>query len=624
MFAFHRLSRYPLTLYVTTPLSSIQASWWQQAQYPYLLMFLLLAGCFGIYRWTLDRQIAWELEREHAGRSSRLAASAMENTIEGIMITDADGCVVSVNNAFVRITGYTAEEAIGRPPKMFSSGQHDDAFYADMWGKLHEAGYWQGEISDRRKNGEIYAELLSMTAVRANNQAVTHYVGVFNDISQYKDYEARLEFLANHDPLTRLPNRILLHDRLEEAVVRAKRQDEMVCVIFIDLDQFKVINDSLGHGIGDKLLQEVTLRLLANVRESDTVGRLGGDEFTVILEQLRNTDEATLIAQQLLESLTTPMKIEDHQLYISGSIGISIYPQDGADVPTLLKHADTAMYRAKEEGRNRYKFFSADMNLRAQEFMVMANSLHAALEKNELFLEYQPRIDLSNNKIVGVEALLRWNHPTLGRIPPDKFIPLAEETGLIIPIGEWVIRTACRQGKAWIDAGYALQMAVNLSVRQFRKQGLVDCILETAGKTGYPLHMLEVEITESLMMHDPQSVEATLEELSGRGIRIAIDDFGTGYSSLNYLKQFPIDYVKIDKSFVQDIPDDQDSVAIVRTIIAMAKNLRLSLIAEGVETEQQRDLLRAEGCEEAQGDYFSRPIPASAMDAFIAKFGIAS
>lgn len=615
VFAYRRIQGYPLTAFATQPLSNLRAAWWNHAQYTFGLMFLLLAGGWTIYVWTVRRQLVWEREREEAERSSRLAAHAMENTIEGIMITDRDGNTVFVNQAFTTITGYSPDEVIGNKPRMLRSGHHDKAFYDQMWRMLHEAGHWQGEIWDRRKNGELYAELLSISAVRGDGGEATHYVGVFNDISRYKDYEARLEFLANHDPLTRLPNRILLNDRLDEAIHRAERGGSIICVMFIDLDHFKMINDSLGHGVGDRLLQEVASRLSGEVRKSDTVARLGGDEFNIVLEQIRNTGEAVIVAQKLLAALMRPIVIDEHQLYISASIGIGFYPQDGSDAQTLLKHADTAMYRAKAEGRNRYKFFSSDMNEGAHEFMVMANSLHAALERNEIYLEYQPRIDFATGQITGVEALVRWNHPELGLVPPARFIPLAEETGLIVPIGDWVIESACRQGKAWLDAGMPLRIAVNLSTRQFRVPGLSSRIAGIAKQCGLPLELLEVEITESLMMHDPASATQTLEAISRNGIKIALDDFGTGYSSLSYLKQFPIDYIKVDRSFVSDIPQDSGGVAIVRTIIAMAQSLGLAVVAEGVETVEQYEFLQREGCSEAQGYYFSHPVsPARIID----------
>jgi len=614
VFAFHRLANYPVTFFVATPASNLWAVWWNQARFTYLLMGVLLAGSAAIYLWMRSRQIAWEHEREQSESSARLAASAMANTIEGIIITDAAGNIVSVNQAFTAITGYASEEVVGRKPSVLASGHHGELFYADMWKTLSEDGHWQGEVWDRRKNGEMYAELLSISAVRSPRGEITHYVGVFNDISQYKDYEARLEHLANHDALTGLPNRVLLNDRIEEALARARRSNGMVCVMFIDLDHFKHVNDSLGHAIGDRLLKEVAARLQSCVRESDTVARLGGDEFTIVLECLGHPDEASLVVRKLHDALAQPVAIDEHQLYVSTSIGISFFPQDGQDAATLLQHADTAMYRAKEEGRDRHKFYASDMNQRAQEFITMANSLHAALDRGEFFLEYQPRVDLDGGGIVGAEALVRWQHPELGRIPPDKFIPLAEETGLINGIGDWVLRTACTQGRRWHDAGFPVRIGVNLSARQFRKQDFVERLLAVLAQTGFPAAMLDLEITESLMMHDPDSARRILDRLSALGLTIALDDFGTGYSSLSYLKQFPIDCVKIDRSFIRDIPGDADSTAIVKTIIAMARNLRLSLIAEGVETAEQCAHLRAEGCDEAQGYFFSRPLSAPDLE----------
>jgi diguanylate cyclase (GGDEF)-like protein/PAS domain S-box-containing protein len=586
-----------------------------------ILLGLLLACCAAVYRYGINLQLAAAAERSEADQKFQLAAHAMENTMDGVMIVDDKKHIVAVNKGFVSITGYAAADVIGHTPRMLRSKHHTKEFYKDLWRTLRETGHWQGEIQDTRKGGEKYTQLLNLSAVRIAGQQVTHYVGAFNDVSQYKDYESALEFLANHDPLTNLPNRILLNNRLQEALDRAQERNTSVCVMFVDLDRFKVINDSLGHEVGDRVLQKVAKRLLSGIHPADVVARLGGDEFTIAIERLNGgTEEAALIAQRLLDALLNPMQIDGHQLYISASIGISFYPQDGKDANTLLKHADTAMYRAKEEGRDKFKFFSADMNSRAHEFMVMANSLRLALEKKQLAIEYQPRVDLASGRIVGVEALLRWHHPELGLISPERFIPLAEDTGLIVPIGEWVIRSACRQGKIWMDAGYPLQVAVNLSIRQFRKEGLVQFIADAVREAGYKTELLEVEITESLMMDDPESIKATLTALRDRGIKVALDDFGTGYSSLGYLKQFPLEYVKIDKSFVRDTPDDPDSVAIVKTIIAMAKNLRLSLIAEGIETERQRDLLCAEGCDAAQGFYFSRSVPADEILPLLAKF----
>ena len=610
---FNRLTGHKATFLVSVPLTGPLARWWEQLKMLYLLMLFLFGGILVIYVWMVRRQEQTEVEQGRAEQKIRLAANAMENAVEGIIITDRETRIVSVNRAFTEITGYTEAEAIGNTPTALHSGLQDQSFYEEMWRHLHDKGRWEGEISNRRKNGEIYTELLSISAIRDESGEVTHYVGVFNDISQSKDYEARLNFLANHDPLTRLPNRSLLNDRIEEAIHRGHSKHSLVCVLIMDLDRFKVVNDSLGHAVGDQLLLAVAARLQQTVREFDTVARLGGDEFTVVLEDVLHTADAAYIAQKLLDALRAPFVVDGHELFTSASLGIGCYPQDGDDVATLIKHADTALYRAKEE-RNCFRFFSSDMNLQAQEIMVMANSMHGALERSEIFVEYQPRVAMASGKIVGVEALARWNHPQLGLVPPVRFIPMAEETGLIVGIGEWILAEACRQGRHWQDAGHPIRVGVNLSARQFLQAGFVKNVLAIVNSSGFDRQLLELEITESLMMNDPDSIRAALDEFVANGIRIAIDDFGTGYSSLSYLKRFPISYVKIDRAFVMDLPHDSDSVAIVRTIIAMAKSLRLQLIAEGVETDEQLELLCAEGCEEAQGFLFSHAVPAPDID----------
>jgi diguanylate cyclase (GGDEF)-like protein/PAS domain S-box-containing protein len=619
MAVYNRLDRHPLTFSISIPVENPLGRWWNQVKPLYLFVVILFGGVLLVYLWMVRRQRATEQESELAEQQLTLAANAMENTIEGIMISDSENRIVSVNKAFSDITGYSREEVIGNQPTFLHSGHHNQVFYAEMWKSLHQHGRWEGEITNRRKNGELYTELLSISVIKSEDGAISHFVGVFNDISQSKHYEERLEFLAHHDPLTNLPNRFLLHDRLEEAIVRAQRSESLVFVLFMDLDRFKVINDSLGHDMGDRLLQLVATRLQTAIRDTDTVARLGGDEFTIILEQMHNTEDTAIVAQKLLDSLVTPVVIGDHQLFTSASIGISCFPRDGHDVATLLKHADTALYRAKEE-RNKFKFFSSVMNIQAQEFMAMANSLHGALENNQIYLDYQPRINLVTGCISGVEALARWRHPVLGLVPPDKFIPLAEETGLIVAIGDWILREACNQGRRWQEAGYPLRVGVNLSTRQFRKQQFASEFLAIVAETGFDRELLEVEITESLMMHDPDSTKRILDELATHNVRIAIDDFGTGYSSLYYLRSFPIHYLKIDRSFMHDVPNNANNTEIVRTIISMAKNLRLALIAEGVETVDQLAMLMAESCEEVQGFLLSQPVAASEIPALVQRY----
>lgn len=550
-------------------------------------------------------------ERKHEEEQLRLSAKAFESIADGIIVTDAQRRLVSVNHAFSAITGYPPEEILGKTPRFLQSGRHDAAFYAAMWQEIDRNGHWRGEIWDRRKNGEIYPELLSISAVKEAAGAITHYVGVFTDISSLKRYEARLLHQAHHDALTGLPNRVLFQERFHEAIGRAKRHGHEIAVIFLDLDRFKNINDSVGHAVGDLLLEAVAKRLTASVRETDTVARVGGDEFAVLLVAINDNQAAAKVARKLLDALARPYQLAGHEFFISASIGISCYPHDAIEPETLFKNADAAMYRAKAEGRNNYQFFSEEMNARALEALMMGNSLRLALERREFLLHYQPQYDLKSGRITGVEALIRWLHPELGMVSPARFIPLAEEIGLIEPIGEWVLETACRQMRAWQDAQLPLQrVAVNLSARQFRNPDLSQRIAGILHENRLPAHYLELEVTESMVMQNPADATGVLSRLKAMGITIAVDDFGTGYSSLSYLKRLPIDLLKIDQSFVRGVPKDADDAAIIRAIIAMAHSLDLRLIAEGIETSEQRAFLEREGCEEGQGYLFSKPVPA--------------
>ncbi|MDE2089528.1 MAG: EAL domain-containing protein [Gammaproteobacteria bacterium] len=557
-------------------------------------------------------------EREKAEEYLRLAANALENTADGVTITDAERRIVFINKAFSIITGHTLEEVSNKTPERVLTDRPETSAHAAIENALRETGCWRGEISARRKNGEIYPALLSISAVRDVMGSVTHYVGVFNDISTYKQFEERMKFLAHHDALTQLPNRVMLQGRFRETANRAERYEKQAALLFIDLDRFKTINDSLGHSVGDLLLQSVAVRLSEGVRKIDTVVRLGGDEFVILLDDLPEIQDAASIAQKLLDVLARPFMLAGHKLYVSGSIGISCYPRDGTDLEALLRNADAAMYRAKDLGRNTYQFFSNEMNVRAFETLVLANSLHAALERKEFLLEYQPRVDLRTGKITGVEALIRWQHPELGVLAPAQFVSLAEETGLISAIGEWALRTACLQARAWSVSGHGpLRMAVNLSARQFSQPDILQRIITVLDETGLEPPSLEIEITESMMMGDTETTEKVLNELSALGVMITIDDFGTSYSSLSSLKHFPIDYLKIDQFFVRDVPNDLDDVAIVRAIIAMAKSLKLRVIAEGIETQAQHEFFTEEACEEGQGYYFSRPMNARAISALL-------
>jgi diguanylate cyclase (GGDEF)-like protein/PAS domain S-box-containing protein len=557
-------------------------------------------------------------ERVQADEKLRLAANALENSAESVMISDASGQIVSVNKAFTTMTGYSLDQVVGESPEFLRSDEHDAAFYAQLWDTVQKTGHWQGEIWGKRSNGEIYPQGISISQVKDKVGRSSHYVSVSSDISKYKQYEARLAFLAHHDALTDLPNRFAFETHLREVLSRARRDGNVVALMFIDLDQFKIINDSLGHVVGDMLLKAAAQRLTGCVRQTDLVARLGGDEFVVVLNGVKSSQEVAKVADKLISVLAQPFLVGGHELSISGSIGVSRYPQDGAEADVLLKNADAAMYRAKELGRNNYQFFCVDMSVDVVKQLAMTNSLRLALNQKQFVLHYQPRIDLDSRRITGVEALIRWQHPKRGLVAPAHFIPLAEEIGLIGPLGEWVLRTACKQAKVWHESGLPqVRMAVNLSARQFRQPDFARQIASILAETGLDAGLLELEITESMVMQDLEKTKAILWELKDLRIAIAIDDFGTGHSSLAYLKRFPVDYLKIDRSFVRDLPGDLEDAAITKAIIALGKSLKLRVIAEGVETRSQQSFLELHGCDEGQGYLISRPLAASDMEVFL-------
>ncbi len=549
---------------------------------------------------------------EKAGEQLQLAAQVFENSRDAITITDSRGTIIAVNEAFTAITGYPAAEIIGKNPKILQSGRHDAEYYRVMWAAIRENGYWQGEIWNKRKNGEIYPEWLKITAVKNRSQITTNYIAVFSDISDDVRAAERIQRLAYYDTLTDLPNRALLSDRLDLAIAHAKRAGCKCAVLFLDMDRFKNINDALGHSIGDQLLQSVAIRLKECVREVDTVARMGGDEFVVILDGMAETDSIMPVARKILHSLSQPYEVEGHSIRATPSIGISVYPDDGADHESLIMSADSAMYHAKENGRNDFRFFTPDMKTRVEEKLFIESDLRKALELDQFVLHYQPQVDIKTGHIVGAEALVRWNHPVAGLISPAKFIPVAEESGLIIPLGEWILNEACRQNLAWQKAGLPpVSIAINLSAVQFRQQNLCRLINDTLNNTRLEPHYLELELTEGLVMSNTESAVETLNCFKEMGVHISIDDFGTGYSSLSYLKHFPIDYLKIDQSFVRDITTNPDDAAITTAIINMAQGLNLRTIAEGVETAEQLTFLRLHSCDVVQGYYFSKPVPAA-------------
>jgi diguanylate cyclase (GGDEF)-like protein/PAS domain S-box-containing protein len=686
-----------------------------------------------------NQQLASEFEeRRQAEERHHLQAAALAAAANAIVITDHEGKIVWVNRAFTGMTGYSEEDVLGKNARVLKSGEQSDSYYANLWSTISSGTVWQGEIVNRRKDGSIYTEEMTITPVtgdadnlvnryfiamkqditerkqieRALRQAEEKYraifedavVGIFRstpgghyidvnpamarmlgydsagelvanitdisrqvyvdpnrreelkrllreqgtvkhfeyaiyrrdgtklwfseniraisedgvvvayegtneDITDRKVAEERVQYLAYFDALTGLPNRTLLQDRLTKALADARRQKYKIALLFLDLDRFKDINDSLGHSVGDLFLQEVAERLKRFAREQDTVSRLGGDEFLIMLTHISDISDAAVAAERLMDVMTTGFVVQGHSLNVSCSIGISIFPEQGADCETLIKNADAAMYGAKESGRNNFRFFAEHMNARAAERLTLENSLRQALGKNELFLVYQPQMDIATGMITGLEALLRWQHPELGLIPPDQFIRIAENSGLIVPIGEWVLRTACRQSRTWQDDGIpAVSVAVNVSAVQFRQEGFCQLIRKVLDETGLAPQYLELELTESLLLANAEVTFSVLQELKDMGVTLAIDDFGTGYSSFNYLRQFRVSKLKIDRSFIRDIAVNPDDAAITTAIISMAKSLNLRVIAEGVENDAQMSFLRAHQCDEIQGYYFCKPL----------------
>ena len=548
--------------------------------------------------------------RRRSEEQMRLLARVFENTVEGILVTDTQGVIQMVNRAFSDITGFSSLEAVGSTPRLLNSRRHPPEFFAQMWRELEEKGHWQGEIWNRRKNGEAFPEWLTITAIKDAQGRTAHFVGVFHDITEAKRSQEQISYQAYHDALTGLPNRMLFNDRLRVALAQAQRRGRGLSILFLDLDNFKTINDSLGHATGDLLLQQVAKRLVRWVREEDTVARLGGDEFIMLLSAVGEPDAAVQVAERILESLAEPLVIGDQELFITASIGITIFPHDGLEPETLVANADLAMYRAKGEGRNNYMLFTPAMNQVVVRRLEMERALRRAIMRDELIVYYQPKVDLHSGLMVGLEALVRWQRPGHGLVSPADFIPLAEETGLILPIGEWVLRTACARAKIWHDQGHRhLGVAVNLSPRQFQQRNLVQTVARVLEETRLDPACLELEVTEGVLMHSVEEAIRTMQELSALGVKLFMDDFGRGYSSLYHLKRFPMQALKIDRSFVQDVTSNPSDASIVNTIISMGRSLNLQVVAEGVETQEQLEFLRANQCHQMQGYLFSRPVP---------------
>jgi len=564
--------------------------------------------------------LAGVVRRKRAEDELLQAAMVFENATEGVVITDRDVRIVKVNRAITEITGYEAQELLGVDPRIWRSERQDRAFFQAMWAVLHEKGEWRGEIWNRHKNGAIFPCWQTIRTMRNDQGEVAHYISILTDISTVKESQAHAEYLAHHDPLTDLPNRRLLYVRLEHALEKAHRNTLQVGVIFLDLDRFKHINDSLGHPAGDALLQQVATRLRARIRDTDTLGRLGGDEFTLILEELSAPQEAGVVAQKILDAFSAPFELCGEFLHVSPSLGISLYPEDGRDAETLMKNADIAMYRAKEAGRNTYRFYTPEYTACAVERVRLEADLRRALARQEFVLYFQPQFDLNSGTLIGAEALIRWRHPELGLVLPDHFIPLAEETGLIVPIGEWVLDATCAQLQTWREAGVAMpRIAINVAGKQLRDKDFYTGLRRRLDALGGRADWLAIEITEGIIMEQAERGVDMLRRLQEMGIELALDDFGTGSSSLGHLKRLPLTCIKIDRRFIQDLPASQDARCIATAIIGLSKGLQLKVLAEGVETEAQRRFLIDAGCDAAQGYLFGHPVPADEWVASVGK-----
>jgi diguanylate cyclase (GGDEF)-like protein/PAS domain S-box-containing protein len=635
LFGYRRLERYPATLFVATPITNVHLKWWEQVRITYLLLLLYMLGSYAIFRWVSKNQLAWIIERNLHQEKFQTLYNGLQDSEDRfrrvasevpfpMMIHAEDGEVLEINKVWSEATGYTLAEIPTISLWLDKAyGQHARAIKVIV-DRLYGIGQRvdQGERVIRCKDGSLKTWHFSAAPVGRLPDGRRFVVSMAQDVSEQKAAQKQIEFLAFHDPLTALPNRLLAKEYLQQAILAAQRANLMVGLMFIDVDNFKTINDSLGHLVGDGLLKSVAVRLRECLRESDTLSRQGGDEFLIVLNDVRDTESIIVIAEKILLRFAEPFDIEQHELAISLSIGVAVYPDDGDDFDSLLKKSDTAMYQAKESGRNTYRFHTEQMNVDAIEHLRMRNGLRRALEQNEFVLHYQPQINMQNGAVVGAEALLRWNHPELGMVPPGRFISIAEDSGLIVPIGEWVLREACRQAVAWQQAGmHELSMAVNLSAVQFKRSDMEKFVIQALEESGMNPALLELELTESILIRDTEKVLATVRALKALGVKFSIDDFGTGYSSLSYLKQFNVDKLKIDQSFVRDMADDPNDAAIVNAIIQMAKSLNLITIAEGVENERQLALLRLQRCDEVQGYYFARPMPAQDFACFIAATG---
>ncbi|MBL4614048.1 MAG: EAL domain-containing protein [Magnetovibrio sp.] len=561
----------------------------------------------GIIRDITDKKSLWDIKRA--------SEVVFDSITEGVMITDTKNKVTAVNQGFCEITGYQAEEIIGKTPAILNSGRHGKIFYIEMWQCLQTSGRWQGEVWNRRKDGEIYPEWLTIEEVRDEEGQINQYVAVFSDISKRHASEEANRLSANNDALTGLPNRILLYDRLKQAISQAQRSQTKVVIQVIDLDWFDWINDTLGASVGDKLLQNIGTRLALSISSEDTVARMGGDEFAIVLTQMAEEQDMVNTAKKTIATLDAPFTLNGEETYITGSIGIAVYPDDGQDPDVLLKNANIALKKAKGSGRNTFRFFQNQMNNRTHELAKLERALRQALTQNEISVHYQPQINLNTGKIIGAEALMRWNSRELGPIPPDVFIPIAEKCGMIRSLGTWILEASCRQQKIWRDKGFVdHHVAINVSAIQFQDDDFSRTVMQIIEDTGIKPQDIELELTESLLMDQSDDIRSKFREISDLGVSLSLDDFGTGFSSLSCLKQFPINTLKIDKSFIDGVANTPDDQAIIKAIIGMGQALGQKVVSEGVETSDQLEYLKSVNCDIVQGYYYSKPLPAAEFE----------
>ncbi len=556
-----------------------------------------------------------EIELHRRLEDLRLYEEVFQHTAEGIVITDADQRIVEVNRATEELLGFTRDELLGETPNIWESCDQDTGIHNNMWNSIAEDGEWHGELWNKRKNGELFPSRVTINVIKNEQGKPVNYISIFSDITNLKKSQERLDFLAHHDPLTELPNRLLFSARLEHAVKHASRKESRLALLFLDLDRFKLINDSYGHKIGDELLKAVAERLSNTVRMDDAVARHAGDEFTMLVEEIDEPADAALVAEKVLKVFNEPFELLGNEYFMSTSIGISIFPDDAETMDGLMQNADTAMYRAKEAGRNGYAFFSDEMATIAFERVLLESSIKRALDRDEFVLHFQPQIEIQSGKIVGVEVLLRWEHPDMGTLGPRRFIQPAEDSGMIAELSEWVLLKALSQGKSWIDQNrYNQRICINVSAVELYDESYEQKIVKLLDQTGFPAGNLELEVKEAAFLNNSGQAAATLERLKKRGVSIVIDDFGMGYSSLSYLQRLPVDTLKIDRSFIRDTPGNENNLAITKAVISLASSLGLNVIAEGVETQNQRDFLLGDGCSVGQGFYFAKPMPKDELE----------